>query len=569
MAGGLLNLVSNGNQSVLLFGNPQKTYWTSAYKRITNFGLQNFRLDYEGLRHLNLNTDSTFVFKVKRYAELVTDMFLVLTLPDIYSPIYPPASCSQGSAEGWVPYEFKWIKNVGAMLVRNIRFTIGGALIQQMTGHDILALANRDLNATQKRKWDVMTGNVPEMNDPANAYGRSSIYPNAVHTTNTAGAEPSIRGRQLFVPIPIWWGLNSQQAFPLVCLQYNELQIEITCRPLQELFQIRNIDDPLNNYPYISPNFNEQTQQFHRFLQTPPNPELVYDNLNTSWNSDFYLSATYCFLSDQETKVFALNPQKYLVKELHDTWFHDVDTTGKAWLQNSTSLVASWMMLMQRSDVNTRNEWSNFTNWPYEFLPQNVSLLPQLIDNSPCSNAYSFNVNGVPVEIDPGQLGYGINPNGTESFLYGTGDFKYENQKDILLTMGIVFDGTMREEIRPANMYKYQQQYLHSNGYGATSLDGLHCYNFCVDTSPFQLQPSGAINLSTYSKIELEYTTFTPLLDTNASYFVICNPETGGQIGVTKPRFQLYQYTYNLLVIEERYNVLTFVGGNAAMMNAR
>ena len=568
MAGGLLNLVSNGNQSVIIFGNPQKTYWTSTYKRITNFGLQNFRLDFEGLRQLNLNTDSTFVFKVKRYAELLTDMCLVVTLPDIYSPIHPP-TCGQGSSAGWAPYEFKWIKNLGAMMIRNIRFTIGGSLIQQMSGYDIVALANRDLNATQKRKWDFMVGNIPEMNDPANAYGRQSKYPNAVYTTATGGAEPSIRGRQLYIPLPIWWGLNSQQAFPLVCLQYNELHIEIQCRPLQELYQIRNIDDPLNNYPYVSPNFNEQRQQFYRFIQTPPNPELVYDNLNTSWKSDVYTSATYCFLSDQEAKVFALNPQKYLVKELSDTWFYKIDTTGKAWLQNSSGLVVSWMMLLQRSDVSTRNEWSNFTNWPYEVLPQNVNLLPLVIDNSPCKEGYSFNFNGVDIVIEPGQLGYGINPDGTETGLFGTGDFRYENQKDILLTLGIMFDGVMREEVRPANMFKYQQQYLHSNGFGATSLDGLYCYNFCLDTSPFQLQPSGVINLSNHSKIELEYTTFTPVLDSNASYIVICDPETGGQIGVNKPRFQLYQYTYNLLVIEERYNVLTFVGGNAAMMNAR
>ena len=41
------------------------------------------------------------------------------------------------------------------------------------------------------------------------------------------------------------------------------------------------------------------------------------------------------------------------------------------------------------------------------------------------------------------------------------------------------------------------------------------------------------------------------------------------QIGVVKPNFQLYVYNYNLLVIEERYNILTFIGGNVAMMNAR
>jgi hypothetical protein len=72
MAGGLLNLVSGGNQNAIMYGNPQKTYWVSSYKQITNFGLQNFRVDYEGLRDLQLTTDSTFTFKIKRYAELLT-----------------------------------------------------------------------------------------------------------------------------------------------------------------------------------------------------------------------------------------------------------------------------------------------------------------------------------------------------------------------------------------------------------------------------------------------------------------------------------------------------------------
>ena len=66
MAGGLLNLVSGGTQNVIMYGNPQKTYWTSTYKQITNFVLQNFRLDYEGLRQLQVTSDTTYVFKVKR-----------------------------------------------------------------------------------------------------------------------------------------------------------------------------------------------------------------------------------------------------------------------------------------------------------------------------------------------------------------------------------------------------------------------------------------------------------------------------------------------------------------------
>ena len=307
-------MVSTGNQDVLLTGNPQKTFWTSTYKKYTNFGMQNFRLDFDGLRQVSMTSDTTYTFKVKRYAELLMDMFFVMNLPDIYSPIFP-VKCNDTSST-WVPYEFKWIKNMGAMMIRSVRFTIGGQLIQTFTGFDMLALANRDMSPAQKMKWDQMVGNLPELFTPNKCFGRSDAYPSAVYSPG-ALAEPSIRGRQLRVPLPIFWGMNSQQAFPLVCLQYNELQVEIVVRPMRELFQIRDVLDAGNNYPVVAPNFNLAEHQFYRFLQSPPNYELTYSNTGTSWNENTHLSCTYCFLSDEESKTFAFSDQQYLFKELH------------------------------------------------------------------------------------------------------------------------------------------------------------------------------------------------------------------------------------------------------------
>jgi hypothetical protein len=544
MAGGLLNLVAVGNQNIILNGNPQKTFWSSTYKRITNFGMQNFRLDYEGLRQLSVSNETTYTFKVKRYAELLMDTYFVIQMPDIYSPIYPNLTTDE-----WVPYEFKWIKNLGAMMIKNIKFTVGGSLIQQMTGTDMIILANRDLNATYKKKWDEMIGNTPDMYDPANALGRNN-YPNAVYN-NGIVPEPSIRGKQLRIPLPIWWGFTAQQAFPLVALQYNILQIEITVRPLRELFQINNILTA--PYPVIAPNMTIPEHQFYRFLQPPPNVDLIYTTSNTNWNENTHLSCQYCFLSEEESKMFALQPQKYLIKEYHQTNFTSVGITDKVWLQNSTALVMNWMFLFQRTDAPLRNEWSNFTNWAYDYLPSPIEPLPTTIEEGPF-----------------GTIGYGINPaTGNTTNYYGTGNFHPENQKNILVQFGITLDGTVREELRTANIYLQEQQYLTSEGYGYTSLNGLYQYNFCLDTSPFNLQPSGAINLSKFSKIELEFTTITPPLDPNSTFLIICDPDLNAQIGVNKSTNSIYQYGFNLYVLEERYNVLTFLGGNAGMMNAR
>ena len=42
MAGGLLNLVSIGQQNLILNSNPQKTYWKASYKKYTNYGSKIF-----------------------------------------------------------------------------------------------------------------------------------------------------------------------------------------------------------------------------------------------------------------------------------------------------------------------------------------------------------------------------------------------------------------------------------------------------------------------------------------------------------------------------------------------
>ena len=72
MAGGLLNLIAYGNQNIIVHGNPSKTFFKAVYAKHTNFGIQKFRLDYEGSSDIDLNSETVFKFKVERRAELFT-----------------------------------------------------------------------------------------------------------------------------------------------------------------------------------------------------------------------------------------------------------------------------------------------------------------------------------------------------------------------------------------------------------------------------------------------------------------------------------------------------------------
>ena len=88
MPGGLLNIVSEGQANIILNGNPQKTFFNSTYKTYSNFGMQKFRIDFDGQRTLRMSESSTFRFYVPRYAELLMDTYMVIDLPTIWSPYF-------------------------------------------------------------------------------------------------------------------------------------------------------------------------------------------------------------------------------------------------------------------------------------------------------------------------------------------------------------------------------------------------------------------------------------------------------------------------------------------------
>lgn len=560
MAGGLLNLISTSSNNVFLTGNPTKTFFKCAYSKYTNFGLQKFRLDFDGTRDIRLTTDSTFTFKIKRYADLLMDTYLVITLPHIYSPIHHP--CQENNYQ-WVPYEFRWIKNIGIQMIRNIEIKCGSLQIQKFSGEYLAAMIERDFSKEKKDLINRMTGNTNDFTNPAVSELRSNtnIYPSCYYTSNPLGAEPSIRGRQLYIPINTWFSLDSKCAFPLISLQYNELEISVTLRPIQELFQVRDVFDHVNNFPYVQPDFNSERFAMYKFLQSPPSERItsnVYKTNLQTWNADVHLLATYGFLSNDESILFAKEDQVYLVKDIVQYKFLNITGSKKVEIPTN-SMVSNWMFFFQRNDVNMRNEWSNYSNFPYFSLPSNLIHAPR--DISPNVNVGVTDLSSI--------LKYGpaANPNNTNTGLYITGDFSADNKQEILETMGIVIDGNYRENIMPSGVFNYVEKCVRTNG-GAP--DGLYCYNFCLNTSPFVYQPSGAINMSKFKTIELEFTTYVPPFDLEGSNFeVVCNT-TGVPIGISnKPNWKLYNYNFNLTLFEERHNILSFINGNAGMMYAK
>tara|TARA_Y100000992_G_scaffold302656_3_gene278041 strand:+ start:4975 stop:6681 length:1707 start_codon:yes stop_codon:yes gene_type:complete len=568
MAGGLLNLIAVGNQDLIVTGNPNKSFFKVTYNKYTNFGMQKYRIDQTGQTNINLNSESKYTFKISRYGDLLLDSYLVLTLPNIWSPVLKYKISEPNSYE-YRPYEFKWIKNIGTQIIKDLTITIGGHIIQKFSGSYIQNTIQRDFTSEKKKIFDNMIGNIDELTNPEKISNRNNNYPNAFKI-NDDDIEPSIYERQLFIPINAWFTLLTTSAIPLVCLQYTDLEIHFTFRPLVELFTIKDItydisNNPLNidtnyyeNFPRIKANQSKDLRySFYRFIQPPPVIDIfdnyLYENTNNNLNMDIHLLTTQCFLDNEERNFFSRNIQTYLIKEIQEYDYYKVNKSSKIKIE-SHGLVLNWMWYFQRNDVADRNEWSNYTNWEYEEnIPNNLIKLKDSNGNDimyPYKKIYTESYKNILIT--------GNIPN----------DYQNNNNKFIMRNCAIICDGKYREQELPSGVFSMIENF---SRYNSNSKDGLYHYSFSINNDPHKYQPSGAFNTNKFKTIEFEFNTnFNPPLDLSSVNFnTICDPITQEPIGVTKEPTSIFKYNYDLHIYEEKYNLLQFQSGTGDLVYSR
>ena len=669
MGGGVLNLVAVGNLNIILNGNPKKTFFKTTYTKYKNFGLQRFLIPYKEKTSLSLFSNSLFRFKIPTNGDILLDTHFSIDLPDIYSPLYTIPSIYDGNKlinsdlsglSYCQPYEFRWIENIGTQLIKKVRYLIDGRVIQEYTGHYINCKAKRDLTSEKYELFNEMIGNITELTNPENFSNNNGNYPSAswgklsrVYWPN--GIEPSIRGRKLFIPLFIWETFNSYKSFPIIALYYSKLEVEIECRPIQELFRVRDINyfekfvkeelcnstqikkDITNmfkyyNPPLIAPNLNDIRYHWSFFLQEPPeNSRCIGDEIgdvsfnyksvkttedalknildnyytnNGTWNENITLYSTYAFLEEEEKRLIAGIPQEYLIKTVHEKTINFVQGTHSENV-DATGLTVSWMWFFQRSDIVLRNEWSNYSNWPYNnkmpfpcILGIDLSFVLQneLLVNTPYIDP--------PLKVCTNDIDNLYNP----CLMYYSGPTHPMNQQNIMIDWGIYCNKIEREKIFPAEINTTIDIYLNIEGNGG---DGIYFYNFNIDKN--NSQPSGSMNLSKFTDVVFEFTTYDPYIESisvfNPSEYILTNPINAGTIneyfhtspldininctnnnlgwylgGVNQYSCEYFNkstpggpihsvntnflsdsinYNYSLHIIEERYNIIQFSGGMA------
>jgi Major capsid protein N-terminus/Large eukaryotic DNA virus major capsid protein len=571
MPGGLLQLVATGAQNELVNGNPSMTHFRAVYRRHTNFAMEHIRMTFTN-SNLEFSTTGTKTIqcRVDRYAQLLHDTYLVLTLPNIWSPlVYVGNTLPSGYGAGTnisansIGYEFQWIQNIGYNLIDHVDLVMNGQVIQSLPGEWMKIYSYLTHDADKRAIVDQMVGNVKELYDPANAYDRQGQYPHAVSPTDipttipmTTTPEPSIRSRQLIIPLHFFFCENPGLALPLVSLQNSEVYINVTLRNLNDLYTVIDVNPANSTYgTRIKPTGDKTYNGMNLFLSppladgTPSNPGL------TTWFPDTYLEGNFIYLTEMEMNQLARADQVYLIKNVN--YIHNTGQFGANTdlLLPMFNLITRIVFGSQRSDKISNNDWDNYTNW----------------DKPNRAPFTSYNTNP--------QIGMLTSGQQQISSVY---------PRDTINDAVLLLDGKERFQTKQIPFFSLLQMYRHTTG-NTPKLPGVYMYSFALDHDTYQ--PSGAINGSMFNKIILRASLQQPLpASTSASTTSqVCilkstafspNPTIipAGQIGLYTPDQLLtvvqtndniiFVYTYNAFAYVESVNFLRIVSGLANLVFA-
>ncbi len=489
--GGLLGLVAYGAQNVILSGNPDMTYWYKTFRKYSHFALENVSVALEGPNELFFSQPIKLRTKIQRVGDLLSDVYFSFRIPDIYSKYVLPQ-------ERTAQYQYQWVRYLGAAIIQNASFFVGGQKIQEVDGNYLLAKALLDYDNTTFEKWRVLVGDVPELMDPANslyAGGTNNTgYPNVFQNTAVPlGAQtnrPSIFGQDIHVPLNFWFSEHSSLALPLVGLQYHDCEVQLTLNPIQNLYTVLDISgyrvNPLYqmnqdsalialNQPEYVPS-NEQETEW-RYFATDVGATVPALN---QWFLNPRLQCTYVYLSDQERKVFATQPLSYLMQQITPYPFPGLYNRQILDLYTHNP-VSRLIFIQRRSDsIEYRNDFANFTNW-WNFPQAPFAPTPGLTPLNTKANSSGL-------LIPQGQIG-------------------------ILRSLRVLCDGNEIQEEKPIDYFTKITPWKVFNGkYSGV----IPAYSFALH-SP-STQPSGSINSSRIKNFQVEVDFYPLPVNTNYVY---------------------------------------------------
>jgi hypothetical protein len=211
MVASLLKLLTTGIQDERLAYKETFYPFAKLWRPVGRFTTQWARLDFESTPTFG----STHFIRLLQKGHLITRLFLVTTMPNLYRP---QAAAEAAAGPSFVGPKFGWTNSLGHALVESATMTIGNMQVEQLDGRLMEMLdeytvpleKTTTVNRLIKRKEDGFG---------EDSFGRS--------------AEPVV----VYTPMPFWFARGDPGcALPIDAIQHDAVRIGIRFRNLQGLY---------------------------------------------------------------------------------------------------------------------------------------------------------------------------------------------------------------------------------------------------------------------------------------------------------------------------------------------
>lgn len=333
MTGGQLQLNSyKGNRSFLNKGAPLNSFFKKVYYQYNNYAKILYTIDLKqnvnNIRE-NFNTKSKYKVKVPKNGDLIKELYLQVKLPTI-----------DGISSSYS--NIKWVKDIQFKLINNIKFKIGGQTIQEFDSDALYFYYTLLLQKERK--------------------GLFAYISNQNYIDSSNSSKKYLSETQLTIPIPVWF---ADIPFPIVCLEYMDLEIEVELNSIYDLLLVRN-DNPHPIFPTTLVNINRDP--WRRLAENEHETNgLVAKNFKLYPE----LKTNYIFLENKELINYFTYENKFLIEIYRKTYLDNIKT-AKGYSSVDKILKYNYetigctrdviIAIRQKSSTDKFNQHFNFTN---------------------------------------------------------------------------------------------------------------------------------------------------------------------------------------------------------------
>ena len=292
MVASLLKVISSGIQDERLSFKhtlyPFIKVWIKSGRFTTQWG----RLDFENVPTFG----NTGFFRILRKGHLVTRLFLVATMPDIYKPQKAAEDVFQNASP-----RFGWTNSLGHALVENLTLDIAGSRVE--------AIDSRLLEMLDE--YNTPLEKVPIINELIKRKDHGFTQTSFGHPPSRENApldnpvQPY--NETVVVPLPFWFCRGDNGcALPIDAISMDEIRVGITFRNLNGLYYTNtnvpntSSDPGTSLWPIVGSYFynGDPNNPLSQKLDVPPMPPLQL--------GECYILAEYVYLDQNEANRFRL-----------------------------------------------------------------------------------------------------------------------------------------------------------------------------------------------------------------------------------------------------------------------